>query len=240
MRHPIQFISLGPGDPELITVKGLNALRAADIIYCPATQGKQGLLSRAKDIVQSLGIAETSIQLFLVPMSKERAEALKVYDNLFIVAKAEYEEGKRIIIVAEGDAGFYSSIQYIYDRFVANAIPVQRIAGVPAFLAAGACAGIHVVKQEEQLLVIPGIISRRELEEHIREGKVVVLMKLPSCQEAIKECLRNCPDKADYHYFEQVGTGKEYHTSAPSAILGREFPYFSLMIIRPHAFVTAS
>ena len=41
MNHPIHFVSLGPGDPELITLKGLKTLQKADIIYCPATQGKR-------------------------------------------------------------------------------------------------------------------------------------------------------------------------------------------------------
>ena len=52
MNHPIHFVSLGPGDPELITLKGLKTLQKADIIYCPATQGKHGIISRATDILR--------------------------------------------------------------------------------------------------------------------------------------------------------------------------------------------
>ena len=48
MNHPIHFVSLGPGDPELITLKGLKTLQKADIIYCPATQGKDGIISCSK------------------------------------------------------------------------------------------------------------------------------------------------------------------------------------------------
>ena len=55
MNHPIHFVSLGPGDPELITLKGLKTLQKADIIYCPATQGKHGLISRATDILKAIG-----------------------------------------------------------------------------------------------------------------------------------------------------------------------------------------
>ena len=57
MSYPICFVSLGPGDPELITLKGLKKLRQAEIIYCPATMNKNGqLLSRAARIIEELGI----------------------------------------------------------------------------------------------------------------------------------------------------------------------------------------
>ena len=57
MSYPICFVSLGPGDPELITLKGLKKLRQADIIYCPATISKSGqLLSRAARIIEGLEI----------------------------------------------------------------------------------------------------------------------------------------------------------------------------------------
>lgn len=118
MTHPISFVSLGPGEPELITVKGLKQLQQADIIYCPATRNKQGTsLSRAADIVRALEIDETAIHCFMLPMSKDRTEAWKVYDALYNEAADGYRNGQRIVIVAEGDAGFYSSIQYIYDKF---------------------------------------------------------------------------------------------------------------------------
>ena len=61
MSYPICFVSLGPGDPELITLKGLKKLRQADIIYCPATISKSGqLLSRAARIIEELEIETTN------------------------------------------------------------------------------------------------------------------------------------------------------------------------------------
>ncbi|CAK7025740.1 MAG: Precorrin-2 C(20)-methyltransferase [Parabacteroides sp.] len=232
MNNPINFVSLGPGEPELITVKGLKALQQADIIYCPATKSKNGqTLSRAADIVQALGIDVSAISPFMLPMSKDRTAAWKAYDTLFEEASGQYNAGKRIVIVAEGDAGFYSSIQYIYDKLIAARIEVRRIAGIPAFIAAGALAGLHIVKQEEQIVVIPGTPTVDELSEKIQAGYVIVIMKLSQCTEAVHACIRLFPDKA-YHYFENVGTDKEYYTSDPKVISGKTFPYFSLMIIQ--------
>ena len=84
MSYPICFVSLGPGDPELITLKGLKKLRQADIIYCPATISKSGqLLSRAARIIEELEIEKSVVQFFTLPMSKDRTEVWKVYDTLY-------------------------------------------------------------------------------------------------------------------------------------------------------------
>ena len=70
MNHPIHFVSLGPGDPELITLKGLKTLQKADIIYCPATQGKHGIISRATDILKAIEVDESLIHPFILPDRK--------------------------------------------------------------------------------------------------------------------------------------------------------------------------
>ena len=108
MSYPICFVSLGPGDPELITLKGLKKLRQADIIYCPATISKSGqLLSRAARIIEELEIEKSVVQFFTLPMSKDRTEVWKVYDTLYEKAISARDKEKKVVIVAEGDAGFY-------------------------------------------------------------------------------------------------------------------------------------
>ena len=103
---------------------------------------------------------------------------------------------------------------------------------MPAFIAAGALAGIHVVKLEEELNVVPGIISSDELTEKINLGKVIVIMKVSLCADAIKECIGNNKN-AVFHYFENVGVKDlEYYTTDIQEILKRKIPYFSLMIIQ--------
>ena len=87
MNHPIHFVSLGPGDPELITLKGIKTLQKADIIYCPATQGKHGIISRATDILKAIEVDESLIHPFILPMSKERTDALNAYNELFLMPK---------------------------------------------------------------------------------------------------------------------------------------------------------
>lgn len=233
MFDSVMFVSLGPGDPELITLKGLKALQKADLIFCPSTALPGGRSSsRAKDVLLQLGINEAKLNIFNVPMNKDRSLAIESYKAVAEEISDKYKTGHKIAVTAEGDAGFYSTIYYISEYLTQENIPVSRIAGVPAFIACGTLANIHIVKQEEELEVIPGIITLNSLKEKIKIGKTVVLMKASQCEQVIKEALENIQD-ITFHYFENAGiSGKEVYTQNRKEILNRKFPYFSLIIIR--------
>ena len=142
--YPILFISLGPGDPELITLKGWKALQAADIVFCPETEGRNGeRTSRAANIVRWLGVGDDHIRRFLLPMSKRREAALQAYDGVYAEARALQDVGLHVCIVAEGDAGFYSSVHYVFERLRADGRAAEHVAGIPAFIAAGALAAMR-------------------------------------------------------------------------------------------------
>lgn len=148
MTGNISGVSLGPGEPELITLKALKALQEADVIYCPGTQAK----SRARDILEALPIKMDRVRLFHVPMSKDRTLANQAYDVICTEIADLVATGKNVAITAEGDSGFYSSVNYMFDKLAGMGLPVSTIAGVPAFIAAGAISGLHIVKQEENSL----------------------------------------------------------------------------------------
>ena len=233
MYNPVTFVSLGPGDPDLITLKGLKTLQNADVVFCPSTPlPNENTSSRAKDILLQLGIDNAKISLFNVPMSKDRSLAKESYKNVAVSIAAEHQDGKKIAVTAEGDAGFYSTIYYISEYLKFAEIPISRVAGVPAFIASGTLANIHIVKQEEELNVIPGIVTIEELDSRLKKGNTIVVMKASQCEDIIKEGL-NTFKEATFHYFENVGiTNKEYYTSDKTEIENRKFPYFSLIIIQ--------
>ena len=233
MNHsPILFISLGPGDPELITLKGWKALQAADIVFCPETAGRDGQrTSRAADIVRRLDVGDNHIRRFLLPMSKRREAALEAYDGVYAQARALQDEGVRVCIVAEGDAGFYSSVHYVFERLQADGRAVEHVAGIPAFIAAGALAGLHTASQEQRLTVLPGTETAQELERLVGDGGTVVVMKLSQCADEVHRCIRLHPEYT-YHYFENVGTPAEFYTCDSATVVARHFPYFSLMIVQ--------
>ncbi|NDV81986.1 precorrin-2 C(20)-methyltransferase [Bacteroides sp. 51] len=233
-QHPVTFVSLGPGEAELITLKGLRILQQSDVILCPATvTGNGHVSSRAADILHQLEIPDDKIRLFPLPMSKDRSLAMQVYDRMFESAAALYKEAYRVAVVAEGDAGFYSSIHYVYDRLHTIHIPVCSVPGIPAFIACGAIAGLHVVQQEERLVVIPGNTNVEELSELLDSNMTVVIMKLSQCTDELHRFIPSHPSYY-YHYFENAGTEKEYYSTDISELQNKAFPYFSLMIIQKH------
>lgn len=226
-------VSLGPGEPELITWKALNALKEADVIFCPGTMGKDGVFkSRALDILLALPVDISKVSTFHLPMSRNREEALRAYDTVCEEMIGLVALGKNIAVTAEGDACFYSSANYMYEKLRSAGLPVEMVAGVPAFIAAGASVGLHVVKQQERLLVIPGDVILEELLEVVVARRSVVIMKVPLGEAILRPFIARHPE-LHYHYFEQVGTAQEFYTSEREQILERSFTYFSILFILP-------
>ncbi len=228
MKGQISGVSLGPGEPELITLKALKALQEADVIYCPGTSTQ----SRSRNILQALSVNLDRVRLFHVPMSKDRSSANQIYDTICAEIITLVDSGKNVAITAEGDSGFYSSVNYMFDKLISAGYPITTIAGVPAFIAAGAISGLHIVKQEERLIVLPGIVSGEELDSLLSQKYVVVIMKLSQCTNEIHHFMQT-NRQHEFHYYENVGTPQQLHTTNHNDIIQKEFPYFSLMIIRP-------
>ncbi len=232
MRHPITFVSLGPGDPELITLKGLKTLREADIIYVPATKSSDNISSRAKDIVSALGVDLQRVETFVVPMSRVRETTLKAYAELADRALKEAFKGAKVAITAEGDAGFYSSAQYIEEMLWQMGATTSRIAGVPAFIDCARLVNTHIANQDSSLEVIARVDSREGLESAMSQDKSVVLMKISQWEQAIKSVIQDSSDHI-FYYIESCGVeGKEFFTSDKEVIMERKFPYFAILIIK--------
>lgn len=232
MTEPVYFVSLGPGDPELMTLQALRTLQRSERIYTPvavAPSGKRS--SKAQDIMLSLGIEQRQIVPYDLPMSKQRDGARAAYrtvaDEIHRLRTEGYEG--LISVVAEGDSGFYSSSAYIGDHLLELGHPIKQLAGVPAFIASNARIGGQLVQLEEQLRVIPGEATELEWEECWRGAHTVVVMKGSLCQEEIKRAIRLYPER-QWHYLEFVGQEREYYTTDREAIDERTFPYFSIII----------
>ena len=229
---PITFLSLGPGDPELLTFNAVKTLKDADVVMVPATRNREGTMkSRATDILSEWRI-ENRLMVYELPMLKDRQAVSLVYDSIFADCVRLYHEGRRIVVAVEGDVSIYASIHYVMERLEEASIPVVQSAGIPSFIAAAASAGLSLVSQQQRLTILPGDADAKTLLQLLDSNHVVVVMKLSQCQEAVKEFLRRNPQTV-CHYFENVGTPEAYHTMQHDEILSRHIPYFSLCIIYP-------
>lgn len=229
----VHFVSLGAGDPELITLKALRLLERADAIYSPSSLSPNGRkASKSRSIMLALGIDEAKIINYDMPVNREREGAVEAYREvaLDIVARLKQEPEAVIAVVAIGDAGFYASTAYIGELLEEYNIPAKYHPGVPAFIASNALVGGQLVQLDEQLRVIPGEAKPKEWEEAWSSKHTIIVMKGSMAEEEVKRAIKAYPDR-HWHYLEYVGyEGRELYLNKTEDILAHKFPYFCLII----------
>ncbi|WP_027450176.1 precorrin-2 C(20)-methyltransferase [Xylanibacter brevis] len=227
---PITFLSLGPGDPELLTLKAVKTLKEADIVMVPATRSTEGTLrSRATEIIGEW-CDNNRLRVFELPMLKDRQAVSLVYDAIYNDCVKCYHEDQRVVVAVEGDVSIYASIHYVMDRLQSQGIPTVQSAGIPSFIAAAAEAGLSLVSQHERLIILPGDADAATLRQLLTSHHVVVIMKLSQCQQAVKSLLQQ-EAHITCHYFENIGMPNAFHTTHSEEIMARQMPYFSLCIL---------
>ncbi|WP_237073430.1 precorrin-2 C(20)-methyltransferase [Prosthecochloris sp. GSB1] len=222
-------VSLGPGDPGLITLRALRVLEDADSVWYPATFPSSGEpASIALDILRSCGIDDCKCRCIEMPMSRDRRPAENVYALGWSRILDELLKKNAVAVVTVGDAGIYSTVSPFLERASEAGVPYSVVAGVPAFLAAGAAAGIPLVRQADRLTVLARVRSVDEIERSLGEDGTVVVMKLSTLRDQLLPWLESCA--AGFVYAEKIGMQGEFITSDVEKLRSRKIPYFSLLI----------
>ena len=219
-------VSLGPGDPELITVKGLGRLQNADIILFPATD-RSHQKSFSRKVLEHLKI-ETERRPLLIPMTGKNRSVH--YEEAWQQVKEQMSQGKNVVVASEGDALFYSTFGYLLKRARAEAVQVEVIPGIPAFIAAGAQGDWPIVDGQTGVEVMARPESFEQLNQALTEPKTLVVMKmsvLKGWTPFLKQCRRS------FLYVESLGTTDQFVATTAREIENREIPYFSLIIFYP-------
>jgi precorrin-2/cobalt-factor-2 C20-methyltransferase len=229
--HKIYGVSLGPGDPELITVKGLKVLQQADVIYYPGSilpDGSRSSYSLA--ILQHYVLDEHKLRGLFLTMSTDRTETLQRYEQTFHAMKSDYEQGKSVAFVSEGDISFYSTFAYLLSHFHLAQLPVEIIAGVPSFVLAAACHQSPLAVLSEKIAIIPLLTSKAALEKYLQEFETIVLIKVRGAMEYVRPLIEE--QKAVMLYAEKLGTPEQYLSQTILDVASRKIPYFSLLILK--------
>ena len=225
--EPIAFVSVGPGNVDNVTLGCFRALCEADDIYVFSTQG----ISRAEQIILKLKKSlKKKIHVVEIPMKTDRAEVNQVYDRLARPLKDLSDEKRKVAVATEGDSGIFATTHYVQERLVTLQVPVRQHAGIPSFIASGAVGRLHLIKQQERLLIVPGKITMEEMSVLIEGGTNLIIMKLSMAKDLILDCMEKYADW-HFHYFSSVGTDEEFYTDDKKEIRKQPFPYFSLMYI---------
>jgi precorrin-2/cobalt-factor-2 C20-methyltransferase len=227
----IYGISLGPGDPDLITLKGLKILQKSDKIYYPGSLLPNGkTTSFSLPILQHHQLDEKKLVGMFLKMSDDRTQAEATYSATFQSMLQDYNNGLTIVFVSEGDSLFYSTFAYLLEHIQQHQLDIEIIAGVPSFLLGAAQHQLPLAILNEKIAIIPRVKNSQELATILNDFDTVVLIKIRSVLKDISPFL--ITSGLTIMYCERLGTTQQYITTNIEDIKNREIPYFSLLILK--------
>lgn len=163
-------VSVGPGDPELLTLKAVKALEAADVIAAPNIGHKrQTALEIVKGYIEGKPLLDCS-----TPMLRDREKVLEAYDSTADKLAALLDEGKNIAFVCLGDIGVYSTYYYLHERLVGRGYTCKVIPGVTSFCAASAELASPLCEGGKQLHIVP-VIAQGAHNEVVADGTTIFM-----------------------------------------------------------------
>ena len=144
-------VSVGPGDPELLTLKAARVLAEADVIASPSIgSGLQTARRIIERYIEGKEVLDCS-----TPMTRDKEASARAYDAIADKLGSLLDEGKNVAFIALGDAGVYSTYFYIHARMEARGYRCVVIPGVTSYNAAAARLGVPLCEGSEQVMVVP-------------------------------------------------------------------------------------
>jgi precorrin-2/cobalt-factor-2 C20-methyltransferase len=227
-------IGVGPGDPELLTLKAARILREVDLIYCPASVRREESL--AAHIIAPLGLAADKLRRVSLSMSRERQADRDVYERSAAEIGALLGRGASAAWITEGDPLFYSTFLYVREQLCRRApdARIEIVPGVTSFQAAAARAGVAVAHLDEKVAIVPAAYGLEHLPSLLERFATVFLLKIHACLDQLLETLSRLSFAVRTYYLEHVGTPAERLVTDLATLRGQKLPYFSLVILRRH------
>lgn len=155
MRGKLFGVSVGPGDPELLTLKAVRVIREADVVAVPNIGHKrQTAFEIAKEQLQGKQLLDCA-----TPMTQDRAATEAAYIKIADDVCALLDEGKSVAYLCLGDVAVYSTYFYVHDIVVARGYDAEAVPGVTSFSAVAAKLGMALCEGPERLFVAPVLSS---------------------------------------------------------------------------------
>jgi precorrin-2 C20-methyltransferase / precorrin-3B C17-methyltransferase len=227
-------VGVGPGDPELITIKAAHLIKSADVIaYHSGTAGR----SIARTIADSLIAANVIEELLIYPITTGPTDhplgyygaVDDFYDESAERLSKHLDVGRTVVVLAEGDPLFYSSYMYLHDR-LSSRFPSEIVPGVTSLTAAATALRTPLARHEDVLTVLPGTLPVPELVRRLADTDAAAVMKLGRTFAGVREALRQSGRLAEALYVERATTGEQRVMSASEVDPGA-VPYFSMIVV---------
>lgn len=232
-------LSLGPGDPGLITRAAWAALQRRDAVWVyPVRSGKTP--SYALDIVQRAGLAVPEVHApLLFPMTHDGEKLARAWLKAAQTVLPWLQAGRDVLFLVEGDASTYATFGHLARtvRGLDERVPVRVTAGVNSFTAACADVGEPFAEQDDTVAIVPAAYGVGAVDRLLPDFDTLVLMKVKPLIEELLDWLQARELLAGAHFVERVGALDERRLSGAELLTlrGSKVSYLSLLIVKnPH------
>lgn len=226
-------VGLGPGDPELLTLKARKVLEESSLIFVPTPRGNG--TGRALSILSSLdpGLLRKAVPVE-IPMA---GDAGSKWDRAASTVLGALPHGGVCSFVNEGDPLLYGSFLHLLRQLRKRRpdLRVEVVSGIPSFIAAAAGRLAPLASGRERVVILPGPVEAGELEELLDGRTVVVLLKFNLCLEEFRRFLAREGERVEWWCVENCTLPEERLGGDLASLSGNDWNYFTLAVIRRRA-----
>ncbi|CAJ1583035.1 precorrin-2 C(20)-methyltransferase [[Mycobacterium] wendilense] len=227
-------VGLGPGDPELVTVKAAKVIGAADVVaYHSARHGRSIARSIAEPYLRAGQLEEHLVYPVTTETTAHPGGYAGAMEDFYREAAeriaAHLDAGRDVALLAEGDPLFYSSYMHMHTRLTErfNAVIVP---GVTSVSAASAAIATPLVQGDEVLSILPGTLPTAELARRLADSDAAVILKLGRSFPSVREALGSAGLLEDAFYVERASTTAQ-RVLPVAEVAAEKVPYFSLTMV---------
>ena len=222
-------VGVGPGDPELITLKAARLIESSQVICYLAN--KEGA-SQSRNIAQAhLQDTHTELPIYM-PMSDDPTVGSAVYDEAAKEIDDYLAAGKNVVFLCEGDPLFFGSFSYLLERLNSQ-YTCEVVPGIPSPNAASARLQKPLTMLKESFAVISGRHTDAHIVHTLDNFESVVIMKAGRNRVRLLNLLKETKREQDAHYLEYIGRENEKIIEDVTLLEKEAGPYFSLFVILP-------
>ena len=225
-------VGVGPGDPDLLTVRATRLIAAADVVAYHCAQHGNSIARAAALPYLRDGQVEEILQYPVTTEASGRAYRdllARFYEEATARLAAHLEAGRDVVVLCEGDPAFYGSYQHLHTR-LSGRFRAAVVPGISSLSAAAAAARVPLVQHDETLTVLPGTLPDDQLRARLAGADAVAVFKLGRTFGKVRAALDEAGLLSRARYVERAGTAAE--RVAPLADVDPDtVPYMSLALV---------
>jgi precorrin-2/cobalt-factor-2 C20-methyltransferase len=218
-------VGVGPGDPELMTLKAVRILSEVPVVAYPAPDDGESVARRIAASFVPAGRTEIAIR---VPMRSGRMP-VDVYDRAAEEIARHLRAGRDVAVLCEGDPFFYGSFMYLYDR-LAGRFPCTVVPGVTSLTACAAASGRALVRRDDVLTVLPATLADAELAPRLREADAAAILKVGRHLPRLSALLARL-GLANRATYVAHATRPDERVAPLVGMADADAPYFSMILV---------